>query len=206
MIMASRSNSRAKSEVIEMLKEDHRRVKRAFRDAEALAEKEEFEQLQQLVQQTCAELKVHASLEEELFYPAVRESIKQPELVDEAEIEHMSAKELIAQIEAMQPEESRYAAAFKVLGEYVKHHIREEENEMFVQLERSRVDWESLLQEIQAKRPVLMEEHDISEDGEESDEQADSAAAGRAGGSTARGRRAGRVENRQREGHAKGAE
>jgi len=183
--MASRGNSKAKSEIIEMLMEDHKRVKRAFREGERLTEQDDTEALEQLVQQTCAELQVHATLEEELFYPAIREAIKDTDLLDEAEVEHASAKDLIAQLESMTAEDPKFAATFKVLGEYVKHHIKEEEGEMFEQLERARVQWEPLLQEIQQRREQLMQEHGLVEVEEEAAESSRSRSASRSG----RGRR-----------------
>jgi hypothetical protein len=192
-----------------MLMEDHKRVKRAFREAEKLAEAEDTEALQELVEQTCAELQVHATLEEEIFYPAVREAVKEEELVDEAEIEHMSAKELIAQIEGMQPEEPKYAAAFKVLGEYVKHHIKEEEGEMFKQLERARVQWEPLLQEMQERRVELLAEHgleEVDEGAEEEGEEGGEAMAEAPEAQPTRGRRGRRGQERMQEEEAEAAE
>jgi hemerythrin-like domain-containing protein len=125
--------------------EDHRRAKRAFREAEKMKEEEDEESLEQIVQQTCAELTVHATLEEELFYPALREGIKDTELLDEAEVEHGSAKALIAELEQMDSSDPKFAATFKVLGEYIKHHIKEEEGEMFGQLSRTGVQQQGLI-------------------------------------------------------------
>jgi hemerythrin-like domain-containing protein len=164
--MASRANSKAKTDVIEMLMADHQKVKRAFREADKLTEQKDMESLEPLVQQTCAELTVHAEMEEDVFYPAIRKAIKQPELVDEAEVEHASAKELIAQLQQMTSEDDKFAATFKVLGEYVKHHIREEESEMFEQLNRTGIDWEALLQEMQQRRSQLMAEQGLPEESE----------------------------------------
>lgn len=164
--MASRGNSKAKTDVIAMLTADHQRVKRAFREAEKLAEQEDMESLEQLVRHTCAELQVHAQMEEDVLYPAIRKAIKEPELVDEAEIEHASAKDLIGQLEVMKAEDPKFAATFKVLGEYVKHHIKEEEGEMFEQLNRTGIEWESLLQEMQELRSQLMAEQGLTEETE----------------------------------------
>jgi hypothetical protein len=179
--MASRNNSKARSEVLEMLKEDHARVKKAFRDAQKLDSEEDREELQMIVEQTCAELEVHARLEEELFYPAVRAAIKDTELLEEAEIEHASAKALIAQLREMMPDDAKYAATFKVLGEYVKHHIKEEEKEMFEQLNRSRIEWEELQQQMLTMRETLMGEMGLLEDDEDDAEQI--AAKGKSGAS-----------------------
>ena len=171
--MANRGNSRAKNEILEMLKEDHQRVKKAFKTAEKLHQQEEHEELQALVEQTCAEIQVHAQLEEELFYPAAREAVKEEDLIEEAEVEHGSAKALIEQLQGMSPEDPKYMATFKVLGEYLKHHIKEEENELFEQLSsgRSKVAWEELQQQMLTMRETLMAEMGLAEeDGDEQEE------------------------------------
>ncbi len=169
--MASRNNSAAKNEIIEELKEDHKRVRQAFREAEKLDAEEDGEELKEIVDQTCAELEVHAQLEEELFYPAAREALKEADLVDEAEVEHNSAKALIAQLREMSPEDEKYAATFKVLGEYVNHHIKEEENEMFPGLQgRSGAAWEEVQQQMEVRREQLMSEMGLTQQADEADE------------------------------------
>ncbi len=155
----SRARANARNEILTMLKDDHKRVKKAFRDFEKLDAERDQDKCRQLVEHTCGELEVHTALEEELFYPAVRDCIKQQDLIDEAEVEHMSAKTLIAQLKNMEPDDPKYAATFTVLGEYVKHHIKEEENEMFPLLTRARLDWDKLCDQINDRRDVLMEEH-----------------------------------------------
>ena len=79
----------------------------------------------------CLALEIHAQLEEEIFYPALREVFKDTEHLAEAEVEHQSAKELIAQIEAMPEADEMFDAKVKVLGEYVDHHIKEERAQLF---------------------------------------------------------------------------
>lgn len=178
--MASRNNSAAKSEIIEELKEDHKRVKQAFRAAEKLDAEDDGEELKAIVDQTCAELEVHAQLEEELFYPAAREALKEDDLVDEAEVEHGSAKALIAQLREMSPDDEKYAATFKVLGEYINHHVKEEENEMFPALQgRSGVQWEEVQEQMEARREQLMSEMGLAQDADEAEkEDANEAASG----------------------------
>jgi iron-sulfur cluster repair protein YtfE (RIC family) len=153
-----RSASSLRESVLEMLKDDHKRVKKAFRDFEKLDPHEEPERCAEIVEQTCSELEIHAQLEEELFYPAVRENIADADLVAEAEVEHKSAKQLIADLKNMSPEDEKYAATFKVLGEYVKHHVREEEQEMFKQLERTKIDWSAMLEAMQSRRQEMIGE------------------------------------------------
>ena len=162
--MATRTSS--KSEILDMLKEDHKKAKKAFAEFERLDknDEEDAERGQELIGQTCKELEVHATLEEELFYPALREALKEPELLDEAEVEHMTAKTLIQQLQEGGLEEDKQAAVFTVLGEYIKHHVREEENEMFEQLNRTKIDWDQLLQDMQQRRAELMQEHGLADE------------------------------------------
>lgn len=164
--MASRGNSKARNEILEMLKEDHQRVKKAFKQAEKLHEQEAHDELQALVEQTVMEVQIHAQLEEELFYPAAREAMKDEDLIEEAEVEHGSAKALMQQLEGLSSDDPKYFATFKVLGEYLKHHIKEEENEMFEQLSggRSKVQWEELQQQMLTMRETLMAEMGLVEE------------------------------------------
>ncbi len=94
----------------------------------------------QLAEQICQMLTVHATAEEEIFYPAVRAADVDEDLLDEAEVEHASAKDLIAQIQSMSPEDDLYDAKVTVLGEYINHHVEEEEGEMFPKARRAKVD------------------------------------------------------------------
>jgi hemerythrin-like domain-containing protein len=155
---SSRGSAAARNDVINMLKEDHKRVKKAFRDFERMDPEEDAQDCEALVQQTCAELQVHAALEEELFYPAARGGLREEDLVDEAEVEHMTAKMLMQQLQGMSASDGKFAATFRVLGEYIKHHVKEEESEMFGQLGRARLDWEALGEAMQARRAELMDE------------------------------------------------
>ncbi len=165
------SSASARNEAIEMLKADHKRVKKAFRDFEKLDPNEDAEQCQAIVEQVCAELTVHARLEEECFYPAARGALEEPDLIDEAEVEHQSAKDLIAQLQGMGPGDDKYAAKFTVLGEYINHHVKEEEGEMFPQLSRAKLDWDALLQEMTDRRAELMHELMPEQAGEETDDE-----------------------------------
>ena len=87
---------------------------------------------------------VHTQIEEEIFYPAAREAIEKSELIDEAIVEHGSAKQLIAEIEEMDTGDELYDAKVKVLGEQVRHHVEEEEDELFPGIESSELDLEAL--------------------------------------------------------------
>ena len=176
--------SGAKSQIVAMLKADHKKVKKAFKDFEKLDPQEDPEACRGLVEQTLAEIEVHAQIEEQIFYPAARGAMKDEELIDEAEVEHMTAKVLIEQLKGMQPEDEKFAATFKVLGEYINHHVQEEEGEMFKQLKPSGAEWDTVLTEMQAQREQLMEEK-----GMPAEEPAEAGAARRAavGRSASRG-------------------
>ena len=162
-----KSKSRAGSDAVAMLKADHKKVKKAFKDFEKLDPHEDPEACRSLVEQTLAEIEVHAELEEQLFYPAARGAVKEEELIDEAEVEHMTAKVLIEQLKGMQPEDEKYAATFKVLGEYINHHVKEEEGEMFEQMTGRGVQWDQVLEQMQMRRMELMQEKGMPMEEEE---------------------------------------
>ena len=163
---SSSRGSSAKNQVVAMLKADHKKVKKAFKDFEKLDPQEDPQSCQALVGQTLAEIEVHAELEEQLFYPAARGAIKDEDLIDEAEVEHMTAKVLIEQLKGMGPDDEKFAATFKVLGEYINHHVGEEEGEMFKQLTRPGVDWDAVLEQMQMQRVQLLEEKGLPPEGE----------------------------------------
>lgn len=172
---ASRTNAHAREEIVRMLSEDHKRSKKAFREFSRMDPHEDPEGCRALVEKTCAELEVHAELEEHVFYPAVRDVISEHQLVDEAEIEHMMLKTLIGQLRKMDSHDEKYAATFKVLGEYAKHHIKEEEGDMFKELSSARLDWPALLSEMQSTRQQLLRDRNMpTEESEPSDEADDS--------------------------------
>ena len=135
------------SRVVEMLTSDHENVKKLFREGERIDDTERF---QSIVDEVCDALAEHAEIEEEFFYPALRET-DAGELVAEAEVEHNSAKQLIADLQGMDADDERYRATFKVLGEYVKHHVREEEGEIFPRARASKADFEPLFEALSAR-------------------------------------------------------
>ena len=139
---------------IEMLKEDHEKVKKAFKEFEKM-DREDTETMQQLVATVCEDLKIHTTLEEEIFYPAVREAIEDEDIMNEAQVEHETAKMLIEQLENMGPDDPNYHATFTVLGEYVMHHVEEEEGEMFPAAKKTDVDFEALAQQMKERKEEL---------------------------------------------------
>ena len=170
-----RSGARTSSEdALHLLAEDHKKVIEMFEDFEEMKEEnsEDEEALQLLVEPACAELTIHAQVEEEVFYPAAREAIDDMDLLDEAEVEHASARQLISELAAMQPGDDLYAAKFTVLGEYVKHHIQEEEKELFPKLKKAHIDLVELGEEIRERKLELQDELGVtSADEEEEDDE-----------------------------------
>jgi len=145
-----------------LLDSDHRAVKKMFKEYEELTSskaRDARERKMDLAREICLQLTVHAQLEEEIFYPALREAMRETELLDEAEVEHQTAKDLIAQIEAMEDSEEIIDAKVKVLGEYVDHHVKEERNEIFPKARSSRkLDLVAMRDELEARKAQLLEE------------------------------------------------
>lgn len=150
-------------DAITLLKSDHRQVEDLFKRFEAADDDE----LGTIAERVCQLLTVHAQVEEEIVYPAAKEAFEgdeeDTELVIEAEIEHGTAKDLIAKIEAMRPEDESYKATVKVLSEYIKHHVKEEEKEMFPKLRQVDVNLKELGAQLAERRLELMEDMGIEE-------------------------------------------
>jgi len=147
-----RSPSARKPDALRLLKDDHERVQKMFERFERTRGDSQKEQLATAI---CDELTVHAQLEEQLFYPALRDAIEDDDLVNEAEVEHSTAKDLIDQIRASSPRDPRYDALVSVLGEYVKHHIQEEEREIFKQARASELDLVALGEQLKERKGML---------------------------------------------------
>lgn len=149
----SSSRNRAPKDAIALLKADHKEVKtmvQRFNSSRSDSKKA------QLAQQICAALEVHAEIEEELFYPPAREALKKNgDLIDEAEVEHTSVKELIAKIKGGSPSDDLWEAQVKVLGEYVNHHVKEEEGEIFPKVKKTRLDLQALGEQLAERKAEL---------------------------------------------------
>jgi len=144
-----------------LLDADHRNVKKMFKEYETLMEskaKSASQKKRDLANQICLELSVHAQIEEEIFYPALRGAIKDMDLLNEAEVEHGTAKELIAQIESGDVEDDMFDAKVTVLGEYIDHHVKEERNEIFVKARASKLDLVGMRAQLEARKEELMSE------------------------------------------------
>jgi hemerythrin superfamily protein len=154
------------TDVIDLLTEDHRKVEEMFEEYESSKDESDDEAKSALVATICLELTIHATVEEEIFYPAAREALEEEDsdMLDEAEVEHASVKVLIADLADMQPSDALYDAKVKVLSEYVKHHVQEEEGEMFPSVRESDMDLAALGEEVSSRKQELMDEYQSSQD------------------------------------------
>jgi hemerythrin superfamily protein len=141
-------------DAITLLTEDHEHVKSMFEQYEELGDRAHVSK-QKLALQICEELTKHATAEEEIFYPAVRAATKDDDMLDEAVVEHASAKDLIAQIISMDPTDDLYDAKVKVLGELIDHHVKEEESEMFPKARKAKLDLMALGEAIAARKEEI---------------------------------------------------
>ncbi len=135
-----------------MLRADHKLVSSLFSDYEKARSKSVKKKL---VARICAELSVHAQLEEEIFYPAVQKALRDHELVPEATVEHATLKDLIGQVEGVEPDGDMFDARIKVLSEYVKHHVKEEQQEMFPKALATKLDMRDLGARMAARKAEL---------------------------------------------------
>lgn len=153
------ATSRTK-DACDLLDADHRAVKKLFKQFEELAgskARRSIDSRKDIAMQICRELTVHAQIEEEIFYPALRAAIRDTNLVAEAEVEHASAKDLIAQIQAGDVDDEAFNARVIVLGEYIDHHVKEERNEIFPKARSARrLDLVSMRDQLEARKEELM--------------------------------------------------
>ena len=152
-------STRADKDACDLLDADHKAVKALFKEFETLAgsrAKASMARKQELATKICEELKVHTTIEEEVFYPAVRAAIKDNDLLNEAQVEHDGAKSLIEQIEASDPADEMFDAKVTVLGEYIDHHVKEERTEMFPKARAARkLDLVALRARLEARKEEL---------------------------------------------------
>lgn len=152
--------TRSEKDACDLLDADHRAVKKMFKDYDALMEsrgRTVAQKKMDLAHQICNELSVHAQVEEEIFYPALRAVLKDTDLLAEAEVEHSTAKDLIAQIQAATEADEMFDAKVTVLGEYIDHHVKEERNEIFPKARSARkLDLVSMRDQLQARKDELM--------------------------------------------------
>ena len=167
--------SAGEQDAITLLKSDHRQVKALFSEFDKLKDDGSEEDKAAIVAQICNELTIHAAIEEEIFYPAVRKATEDADLMDEALVEHAGAKELIAQLEGASADDDLYSAKVTVLGQQIDHHIQEEERRMFREVKKAKVDTAALGAKMMKRKMALMEEMGVAgDDAEEQDEEENS--------------------------------
>ncbi|WP_296810776.1 hemerythrin domain-containing protein [Thiocapsa sp.] len=153
---SAKSTSTPKAqEATALLRRDHKVVSDLFDKYEKTNVKSKKKSL---VSQICADLTIHAQIEEEIFYPAVKAALKDKELVPEAIVEHATLKDLIAEVEGVEPDGETFDAKIKVLSEYVKNHVKEEQNEMFPRATASKLDMMELGAQIASRKEELVAE------------------------------------------------
>lgn len=139
-----------------ILKADHKLVDTLFKEFE---EAKSNKGKKELVDEICKELTIHAQVEEEIFYPAVKTALKDHELVPEAIVEHGTLKDLIAAVKGKEPDGDMYDAKVKVMSEYVKHHVKEEEQEMFPEAKRTKLNLVDLGDQMLKRKDQLAKEY-----------------------------------------------
>lgn len=150
--------TRQHKEATAILRADHKLVNGLFAEFEKA---QSSDKKRRLAEQICMELTVHAQIEEEIFYPAIKDVLEQDgddELVPEAQVEHQSLKQLIADIEATDTDDELFDARVHVLGEYVKHHVKEEQNEIFPKVRASELDMVELGAMLMQRKQELQKE------------------------------------------------
>lgn len=175
-------------DAIQMLREDHRKVQQLFQQFES---SEDSATQREVAQKAIQELEIHATLEEEIFYPAAMEQLDEPDLINEAQEEHHLVKLLANELKKMRGNEERFKAKFTVMAESVKHHIEEEEGELFPQIE-GKLDGEEVGQRLEERKQKLQSKtvsRRRSSASRSSSSKARSQGRKRKGKKTARGRR-----------------
>jgi hemerythrin superfamily protein len=146
-------------DALDLLKADHDKVKTLFREFDDLrGNDDEDERKAELVDEICYELTVHTMIEEEIFYPALRAAIDDDDMMDEADVEHAGARDLISQLEVMYPGDDHFDATVTVLGEEIGHHIDKEESDMFAAARGAGLDLDDLGERMSARKDELDED------------------------------------------------
>lgn len=150
-------------DAISLLEADHDKVAELFDRFDDIKDSRANKEKQAIVAETCHELTIHTTIEEEIFYPALRGPIADDDMMNEATVEHDGAKSLIHDLEGMDAADTMFNAKFTVLAEYVKHHIKEERSEMFPKARATDVDMVALGQKMLARKQELLKgNHDAS--------------------------------------------
>lgn len=152
---ARKTSTARTQDAVALLKADHRAVEKLFGQFEKAGDES---RKAQIAEQICMELRIHTQIEEEIFYPTSREFLQDDEIVNEAIVEHQGAKDLIDEIEGMEPSNEMYDARITVLKEMIEHHVQEEEKEYFPQLQKSDMDLKAIGEQLRERKGELMGE------------------------------------------------
>jgi len=163
MAKSERGGSRSLPLALEMLTSDHRKVEDLFEKFEQMKEEDDASRVA-IAQKICGELTVHMQIEEDLLYPWLRENMDDTDMVAEAHVEHNSAKQLIGEIMKVGEPDEAYDAKVKVLSEYIKHHVKEEEGEIFPEVAGEEEELDELGQEMFARKAELMAESGMKDE------------------------------------------
>lgn len=141
---------------LQLLMDDHKEVNKLFKQFEKSTDNQERASIVQMI---CQSLTLHAAIEEEIFYPEVRAALqdKDHDLLDEAEVEHQSIKSLVEQLDNADPDDELYEARVVVLKEYVRHHVEEEEGELFPKVKRLDLDLQEMGERLLAAKGEVAE-------------------------------------------------
>jgi hemerythrin superfamily protein len=154
--------SAGEQDAIALLKSDHKQVKALFSEFDEIKDDGADEDKAAIVAQICDELEIHAAIEEEIFYPAIRKAIDDSDLLDEALVEHAGAKDLIAQLEDAAADDDLYNAKVTVLGEQIEHHVQDEEGSMFAKAKKAKIDTVALGAKMMKRKMALMDEMGVA--------------------------------------------
>jgi hemerythrin superfamily protein len=154
--MMEATNGRG-TNALELLKHDHDEVDEMFKQFEQIKDNGDDAEKEQLVAQICDALTIHAQIEETIFYPAARRALQEKgqDLLDEAAVEHQTLKDIVGRLEMAPTSDPLYDAGVKVLSEYVKHHVKEEESELFPKVRQSNLDLQSIGQQLPKRKQEL---------------------------------------------------
>jgi hemerythrin superfamily protein len=150
-----RKSTTAGRDAVSFLTNQHRDVEELFTQFEKLGNAASPEEKEPIVRTACEMLSIHAAIEEEIFYPTARDVDDTESLLNQAEVEHLTLQDLVAELDAMDATDDLFAATFSVLAEYVKHHVKEEEGELFPRVEKSDLDLDALGEELAARAHEL---------------------------------------------------
>lgn len=152
MVATAKERTQKPQEATAMLRADHKLVNELFEQFESARS---MDKKKALADQICKELTIHAQIEEEIFYPAVKEALDDKELIPEATVEHATLKNLIAEVQDARKTDEMWEAKVKVMGEYVKHHVKEEQGEIFPKAKTAKLDMKELGAEMMRRKEEL---------------------------------------------------